>query len=43
MPKEDNHCVCLSVNLIYSILKMGKKYFIQEVHSKSKKGDQVYY
>ena len=29
MPKEDNHCVCLSVNLIYSILKMGKKYFPQ--------------
>ena len=29
MPKEACHCVCLSVTLIDSVFKMGKKYYPQ--------------
>ena len=29
MPRESSHCICLSVILIDSVLKMGKNYYLQ--------------
>ena len=29
MPKEGSYCICLSVELTYSVFKMGKKYYTQ--------------